>query len=83
MAIRATRVAPRFTPHYWSSNFCKDGFTAALAPQQDTGEQVLFPIYPRSAKIPYLFRNIQFADCREDDVAKLSDVCAALCNSLD
>lgn len=78
----SARVAPLFTPHYWSSNFCKDEFAAALARQQDTGEQVLFPIYLRSAKIPYLFRNIQFADCREDDASKFSDACSELCRSL-
>jgi hypothetical protein len=69
----ARRVAAIFTPHYWSSRYCKDEFSAALARQHDTGDSIPFPIYVRSAKIPYLFRTLQYLDCREADLSKLGD----------
>ena len=78
----ARRVAALFTPEYWASRYCKDEFAAALARQHDTGKPILFPIYVRSAKIPYLFRNIQYLDCREADSTKLTDACAKLCQAL-
>jgi hypothetical protein len=74
----AKRVAALFTPNYWSSPFCKDEFAAALARQNDTGENILFPIYLRSSPIPYLFRNLQFEDCREDNHVKLIDAARVL-----
>jgi TIR domain-containing protein len=77
----ARRVVALYTPQYWSSPFCKDEFAAALTRQNDTGRPILFPIYFRSAPIPYLFRNLQFEDCREEDEAKLVQVCDALAKS--
>jgi hypothetical protein len=70
----STQVAALYTPGYWTSTYCKDEFAAALARQNDTGQSILFPIYVSSAEIPYLFRNLQFADCRESDSLKLNDV---------
>jgi TIR domain len=78
----ARRVAALYTPYYWSSPSCKDEFTAALARQNDMGIPVLFPIYIMSAPIPYLFRNLHYADCREGNAAKLSDACFELSSCL-
>jgi hypothetical protein len=72
----AKRVATLFTPHYWTSSYCKDEFTAAFTRQQDTGKPVIFPIYFQSARIPYLFRNLQFEDCREANMSAIPQVCA-------
>lgn len=74
----ARRVAALYAPHYWSSPSCKDEFAAALARQNDTGDAVLFPIYVLSAQIPYLFRNLQYVDCREADTTKLGHACSEL-----
>jgi hypothetical protein len=78
----ARRVAALYTPHYWSSPSCKDEFAAALTRQNDTGEAVLFPMYVFSAKIPYLFRNIEYVDCREGDENKLTEACVQLGQAL-
>lgn len=78
----ARRVAALYTPDYWSSPSCKDEFAAALARQNDTGEAVLFPIYVVSARIPYLFRNLQYVDCRERDAGKLVQACSDLAKVL-
>jgi hypothetical protein len=79
----ANRVVALYTPHYWSSPSCKDEFAAALARQNDTGDPLLFPMYIRSAKIPYLFRNLQYIDCREGDKTKVEKACADLAQTLD
>jgi len=78
----AHRVVALYTPDYWRSPSCKDEFAAALARQNDTGGTVLFPMYILSAKIPYLFRNLQYFDCRERDKAKLARACSELVQTL-
>ncbi len=78
----ARRVAALYTPNYWSSPACKDEFAAALARQNDTGDSVLFPMYVSTAKIPYLFRNLQYVDCREGDTKKLGLACSNLADTL-
>lgn len=76
------RVAALYTPTYWTSPYCRDEFTAALARQNDTGTKLLFPIHFLHAEMPYLFRNLQFADCREGDAIKLLDASRGLVESL-
>ena len=78
----ARRVMAFFTPHYWESTICKDEFTAAFTRQHDTGQPILFPVYFQSAPIPYLFRNLQFIDCREGDETKLAEACLKLATSI-
>ncbi|HJZ98751.1 MAG TPA: TIR domain-containing protein [Candidatus Solibacter sp.] len=79
----AERVVAIYTPAYWESRDCNDEFTAALSRQTDTGDLVLFPIYLRSARIPYLFRNLEYFDCREGNRAKVNKACAELAKALE
>jgi hypothetical protein len=76
-------VAALYTPDYWASKNCKDEFSAAFLRQNDTGEPVLFPLYYRTAQIPYMFRSLHMADCREGDEERLRDACALLCRRLE
>ena len=75
-------VAPLYTPRYWASRYCTDEFTAAYVRQNDAGQKILYPIYYEGAKIPYLFRNIQYVDCREADAARLAEACRLLASSV-
>jgi hypothetical protein len=77
----ARRVVALFTPEYWSSNYCKDECCASFIRQTDTGQHILFPIYLRRAAIPYFFRTVQYADCREADMRKLSEACREMCTA--
>jgi len=76
------RVAALYTPDYWSSASCKDEFAAAMTRQNDIGSAVLFPIYIHSAKIPYLFRNVEYVDCREGDKHKIIGASRSLAQCL-
>jgi hypothetical protein len=76
------RVMALYTPEYWASGYCKDEFVAAYTRQKETATPVLYPLYIRSAKIPYLFRTVQHEDCREADSAKMASACDSLCQSL-
>jgi hypothetical protein len=72
------RVAALYTPEYWKSKYCKDEFAAAWIRQNDSGVPVLYPIYLLSAEIPYMFRGMEYADCREADRTKLAEACQIL-----
>jgi hypothetical protein len=78
----AHRVVALYSPNYWSSKNCQMEFLAALARQNDTGDSILFPIYLLEAKIPYMFRNLQYADCRVNDLLKVADACSRLAEHL-
>lgn len=78
----ARRIVAIYTPHYWASRYCKDEFTAALTRQIDTGEKLLCPLFFKSAQVPYLFRTVQYFDCREGDSSKIPEACKTLCDGL-
>jgi O-acetyl-ADP-ribose deacetylase (regulator of RNase III) len=73
------RVLALYTPEYWKSRFCRDEFLAAFTRQQDSGAEILSPVYLRTTQIPYLFRTVQYAECREADTNKLTAACEAFC----
>jgi len=79
---RSRRVIALYTPDYWSSKFCTLELNAAFLRQMDSGETILFPIYFREAPVPYMFRTVQFVDCREADETKMDQACASLSNIL-
>jgi hypothetical protein len=74
----ARRVVALYSPNYWASRNCQLEFAAALSRQNDTGEEILYPIYLNTAKIPYLFRHLNYNDCREHDRKKISLACSEL-----
>jgi hypothetical protein len=72
------RVVALYSPSYWTSKNCQMEFLAAFTRQNDTGENILFPIYLSQAKIPYMFRSLQYSDCRVNDRTKLAIACSRL-----
>ena len=78
----ARRVVALYTPDYWASKYCKDEFCAAYVRQVDTGQSILFPIHFRRTRIPYLFRTVEYADCTEADLSKVSFACREICAGL-
>jgi hypothetical protein len=76
------RVVALYSPSYWQSKNCQMEFMAALARQNDTNAEILFPIYLREATIPYLFQTLQHVDCRVDDRLKVGEACDRLLSSL-
>jgi O-acetyl-ADP-ribose deacetylase (regulator of RNase III) len=72
------RVAALYSSNYWTSKNCQMEFLAAFTRQNDTAENILFPIYLSDAKIPYMFRSLQYSDCRVNDRIKLASACSRL-----
>lgn len=78
----AKRVLALYTPDYWSSTWCQDEFVAAFTRQRETGESLLFPVHLKTVNVPYLFRSLQYTDCREADATKLVDAARRLAMQL-
>jgi TIR domain len=76
------RVIALYSASYWASKNCELEFMAAFTRQNDTGATVLFPMYLSDAQIPYLFLNLQHADCRINDKVKTADACSRLLEGL-
>jgi hypothetical protein len=76
------RVIALYSENYWLSKNCQMEFLAAFTRQNDTGETILFPVYLSEAKIPYMFRSLQYSDCRVNDRIKLASACSRLIMNL-
>jgi len=75
-------VLALYTPSYWDSVPCKDELTAAYVRQAKERRQILFPIFYQNVKIPSFFEGLQYADCREADLLKLTSTCHEICAGL-
>ncbi len=76
----ARRVAALYTPNYWTSKYWKMNSPLRTSDRLIPENQSDFRF--TSAQIPYLFRTVQFTDCREADMSRLSDACQMICGSL-
>jgi hypothetical protein len=71
-----------FSPNFLGSKRCKFEFNVAMARQTDTETEILFPVYLESAPLPTYMCMYQWADCRERDMAKLSNVGSTIVSKL-
>jgi TIR domain len=72
------RIVSLYSHDYWTSKHCQMEFLAGFTRQTDTGKTVLFPVYLSEAKIPFMFRTLQYYDCRVNDRSKLASACPRL-----
>lgn len=72
------RVIAMYSPEYWSSKSCQDEFLAAFTRQNETGRKILYPLYISDADILYMFRAIQYQDCRTNGPNKIAEACSHL-----
>lgn len=75
-------VVALYTPSYWESVPCRDELTAAYVRQTEEQHRLLFPIYYRSAPLKSYFKGLQYTDCREADLNKLTGTCREICATL-
>jgi len=75
---------------YWKSKNCQSEFNAAFARQNDIpsngassdDNQIIYPLLLDDVKIPYMFRTMQYVDCRKFDEAKIASASQKFCESL-
>lgn len=75
------RIVTVYSPEYLTSKVCREEFFIALYRHRDT-DDVLTPIYLRSAKLPTYMKTVQYIDCLEGDPKKLRAACAAIVKQL-
>lgn len=76
-------VVPVFSPSYLKSKMCKEEFNIAWVRSRETDDDdILFPIFLFTAKLPTYMKYRGYIDCREGDVNKLSDAAKVLLNRL-
>jgi hypothetical protein len=77
------RFLAMLSPGYLSSKICLEEFNIALHRRRDTGEEIVFPIYLYSARLPTYMRALaSYEDCREGDAGKLRQACQKLLSHL-
>lgn len=77
------KVLVLFSPQYLNSKVCKEEFNIAWVRSRENDEEILFPIYLYSAKLPTYMRYRNYIDCREGDEGKLRAACKSLISNLE
>jgi len=76
-------VVSLFSPSYLNSKVCKEEFNIAWVRSRDTDDDdILFPIFLFSAKLPTYMKYRGYVDCREGDHGKLADAAKTLLSAL-
>ena len=65
------RVVTLFSPDYLASKVCKEEFNIAWVRGREADENVLFPIYVFSTRLPTYMSYRLYVDCREGDAAMI------------
>jgi serine/threonine protein kinase len=82
-ALDATkRVVAVYSPDYVQSKVCQEEFNIAWARARKSSSTIIFPVYWRSGSLPTYMEMLNYADCREQRIDKLSDACQRLAERL-
>ena len=79
---RCRKVVAMLSPDYLDSKVCKEEFNIAWIRSRETGEDVIFPIYLYSARLPTYMTYRNYFDCREGDKAKIAEASKRLLTAL-
>ena len=72
------KVVTLLSPSYLQSKVCKEEFNIAWARSRESEQEILFPLYLYSAKLPTYMTYRNYFDCREGSKEKLKGACNAL-----
>jgi hypothetical protein len=75
-------VVTLFSPEYLSSKVCKEEFNIALWRHRESESGVLVPVYLATAELPTYMKLVQYVDCREGDLARLTEACRGIVQEL-
>ena len=76
------KVVPLFSPAYLKSEVCKEEFNIAWVRSRESKQDVLFPLYAFSAKLPTYMKYRLYLDCREGNSDKIRDASRKLLKNL-
>lgn len=79
---RCRKVVALFSPAYLESKVCKEEFNIAWVRARESDQEVLFPVYVYSARLPTYMKLKLYADCREGDPARYREAARKLVESL-
>lgn len=72
------KVVALYTPGYLASKVCQEEFNMARLRYWNSGEEILLPLYVRTADLPLPMQQFLYIDCREADRAKIREACQKL-----
>jgi len=76
------RVVSVLSPDYLASKVCKEEFNIAMVRHRESSEEILTPLYLRSANLPTYMRLLQYVDSREADRSKIEQAAQVILDRL-
>jgi TIR domain len=80
---KCRKVVAMLSPEYLSSKACKEEFNIAWIRSRETDEEIVFPIYIYSTRLPTYMKYWNYFDCREGDTTKIAEAAERLLTDLD
>jgi hypothetical protein len=76
------KVIAVYSPSYFRSKVCMEEFNMARLRHRENDNQVIIPIYLRTADLKLYPRSLHYIDCREGDQERLRSACQGLVEAL-
>jgi hypothetical protein len=70
------KVIVLMSPAYLASPVCGEEFNMARLRHRESNDNVIIPVYLRSATLPLYMRTLNYVDCREADVRRIREACS-------
>ena len=79
---KCRKVVAFFSPDYLKSKVCEEEFNIAWIRCRETDQEILYPLYIYSTKLPTYMKYRNYFDCREGDRTKLRTASLRLLEAL-